>query len=462
MQSNSHPTSSRTALWRYARIGLLAVALPLSAAAQNAPVPANATDQTPTQPPATTAPAPAEQVVKMEAFRVTGGFAGSLAAAAEIKEQMPTITEVLAAEDIGKLPDVSIADSLTRLTGIAAQTINGRNQSISIRGLTSDFSTGMLNGREQVSTAENRGVEFDQYPAELVNEVLVHKTASADLASQGLAGSVDMITVRPLSKTGRTIAASAYYDWTQYGQLTPGPKKTGERFNVAYIDQMADGKVGIALGFAHTSTPWEGKQFQAWGYPTDSAGNYALGGTKSYVRTSNLKRDGFMGVLEFKPNENIHSTIDIFASRFEEKQLLRGMEIPLAFWSSAVLQPGYATSGGLITNATLTNVQPIVRNDIFKRNDSPFAAGWNLVMGEKSEWPVTLDVGYSRVNRTDMNLETWSGLGFNGGAAHPDTMTVQLRDGTPGSSPRRARRDTSSISSPKMSSASSSSRPSTS
>ena len=433
MPAQSNPNTSRGALWRFAGIGFLAFALSLPVAAQEAPTPPASTnpnpDQTQAQAPAKATTAPADQVVKMEEYRVTAGFAGSLAAAAEVKEALPTITEVIASEDIGKLPDVSIADSLTRLTGIAAQTINGRNQSISIRGLTSDFSTGLLNGREQASTAENRGVEFDQYPAELVNEVIVHKTASANLIAQGLAGTVDMETVRPLDRTGRTIAASAYYDWTQYGQLTPGPKKTGERFNVAYIDQMDDGKVGIAVGFAHTSTPWEGKQFQAWGYPTDAAGNFALGGTKSYVRTSNLKRDGAMIVLEFKPNENIHSTFDVFTSRFEEKQLLRGMEIPLAFWSSAVLQPGYTASGGLITNATLTNVQPVVRNDVFKRNDSPFAAGWNLALGEKSPWPVTFDAGYSRVNRTDENLETWSGLGFNQGAAHPDTMTVQLIPG---------------------------------
>ena len=60
------------------------------------------------------------------------------------------------------------------------------------------------------------------------------------------------------------------------------------------------------------------------------------------------------------PTTNIHSIVDIYYSKFEENQNLRGMEVPLAFWSSAVLQPGYTTSGGLITNATLTNVQPIV------------------------------------------------------------------------------------------------------
>jgi len=77
----------------------------------------------------------------------------------------------------------------------------------------------------------------------------------------------------------------------------------------------------------------------------------------------------------------------------------------------------------------MTGVVPIVRNDVFKRNDSVFAGGWNLVLGEKSPWPVTFDTGYSRVNRTDENLETWSGFAFNRMTATPDTMTVQLIPG---------------------------------
>lgn len=374
-------------------------------------------------------PAAKDKVVILDTFTVKAGFSGSLAAAAEAKQNSQNIVEVIMSEDIGKLPDISIADSLTRLTGLTTQRVNGRSQGISIRGLTGDFSTTLLNGREQVSSSLNRSVEFDNYPSELLSSVVVYKTAAASLTGQGLAGTVDLQTVQPLSKTGRTVAVSGYYQTTQYGQLTPGAKKDGERLNVSYVDQFDGGKVGLALGYAYSSTPWEGKQFQAWGYPQDAAGNYALGGTKSYVRTSNVDRNGFMGVLEFKPNENIHSTVDAYYSKLEEKQLLRGLEIPMAFWSSAVLQPGYTTSGGLITKATLTNIQPVVRNDIVTKKNDVIALGWNLKLGEKSAWPVVFDVGYSRIKRTERNLETYSGLGFNGGAATPDTMTVTLTPG---------------------------------
>ncbi|MBI2496920.1 MAG: TonB-dependent receptor [Opitutae bacterium] len=384
-----------------------------------------------------TTPAPAtnasDQVVVLEKFTVTAGFAGSLAAAAEMKQKQKVITEVIASEDIGKLPDISIADALTRLTGLTTQRSNGRSQAISIRGLTGDFSTGLLNGREQVTTGMNRAVDFDQYPADLLSEVIVYKTAAPSLIGQGLAGSIDLRTVRPLDKSSRVVAVNGYYEWNELGALTPSAKSTGNRFNLSYIDQLEGGKVGIALGYSHSSKPFAGEQFQAWGYPTDSAGNFALGGAKPYVRNSVLDRDGFMGVLEFKPNRDIHSIIDVYYSKFEENQLLRGMEIPLAFWSSAALQPGYTTSGGLITSATLTNVQPIVRNDTFVRQDKPIAIGWNLVMGQTSEWPVTFDASYSRVKRDDFNLELWAGISSLGTPfTTADTMTVKL---TPGGIP---------------------------
>lgn len=376
----------------------------------------------------TTAEPKKDDVVVLETFRVSAGFSGSLAAAAQAKENNRNIVEVIVAEDIGKLPDVSIADSLTRLTGVAVQRTNGRAQQISIRGLTGDFATTMLNGREQVSTGSARSVEFDQYPAELLNQVTVYKTAGANLTSQGIAGSVDLITVAPLSRTGRSISVNAYYKTTELDLLTPGVKKNGESFSVSYVDQFDDGKVGIALGYSHTLTPFEGQQFQSWG-AVNNGGNYYLGGTKSYVRSSNLKRDGFMGVLEFKPNDRIHSTVDVYYSKFEEKQYLRGMEIPLEpGWGSGATLSGVVTSNGLATKAVYSGAHPVLRNDSFIRNDDLLAIGWNLKIGENSAWPVIFDMGYSKIERLDKNLEMWSGLGFNKSDAG-DTFTVTQSPG---------------------------------
>lgn len=370
-----------------------------------------------------------EKVVVLDTFKVTAGFAGSLAAAAETKQKQTLITEVIAAEDIGKLPDISIAESLTRLPGLATQRLNGRAQAIVIRGLEGDYSVGLLNGREQVSTNANRSVEYDQYPAELLSGVTVYKATDASLISQGLAGTINMQTVRPLSQGRRVIAANAFYEWNSMGALNAGSKDTGNRETFTYVDQFADGKVGLAYGYSHSDRPGQGEQWNAWGYPNVDSGTsasqpYVLGGAKPFVRSSEIKRDGHTAVIEFAPNENVHSTVDLFYSDFEETQLLRGIEIPL-WWSSAQLQPGFTVSNGLITQGTFKNVFGVVRNDIVKRNDHLFSGGWRLELGNKNGWKTDLDLSYSRVKRRDLVLETYSGYASNQ-VGTPETLTYTL------------------------------------
>jgi iron complex outermembrane receptor protein len=100
---------------------------------------------------------------------VVTGIRRGIEGAISLKKDSTSIVEAVSAEDIGKLPDVSIAESIARLPGLTAQRLDCRGQVISIRGLAPDFTTALLNGREQVSTGDNRGVEFDQYPSELLS-----------------------------------------------------------------------------------------------------------------------------------------------------------------------------------------------------------------------------------------------------------------------------------------------------
>ena len=151
---------------------------------------------------------------------VVTGFRASIESSIASKKDSTSITEVVTAEDIGKLPDVSIAESIARLPGLTAQRLNGRGQVISVRGLSPDFTTALLNGREQVTAGNNRGVEFDQYPSELIQRVVIYKTPDAALIGGGLAGTADMQTIRPLSLNERKITINGHYiknDTIRYG-----------------------------------------------------------------------------------------------------------------------------------------------------------------------------------------------------------------------------------------------------
>ena len=128
---------------------------------------------------------------------VVTGIRKGIQDAITAKRKSSSIIEAVSAEDIGKLPDNSIAESIARLPGVAAQRTNGRAQTLSIRGLGPDYTVTTFNGREQASTNDNRTVEYDQYPSELVSQVKVFKTPDASMSYQGIAGTADIETVHP-------------------------------------------------------------------------------------------------------------------------------------------------------------------------------------------------------------------------------------------------------------------------
>ncbi|WP_408006004.1 TonB-dependent receptor plug domain-containing protein, partial [Sandaracinobacter neustonicus] len=160
---------------------------------------------------------------------IVTGYRASLANAIAEKKNSDLIVESISAEDIGKLPDTSIAESISRLPGLATQREGGRARNISIRGLAPDFSTTLLNGREQVTTNDNRGVDFDQFPSEMISQVNVYKTPSANLIGAGLSGTVDLRTARPLDKDKRTIALGARAELLDASRLNPDSSKWGYR-----------------------------------------------------------------------------------------------------------------------------------------------------------------------------------------------------------------------------------------
>ena len=397
--------------------GLLVWAATVPASAQTASTATPAADKAKNDP-STEGP-----VVQLETFNVTGTFAGSLEVAARAKQNSSALVEVIALEDIGKLPDVSIADALTRLTGLTSQRINGRDQQITIRGFSPDFSVGTLDGVEQASTNDNRSVEYDQYPSELVGGVMVYKTGQAGTVG-GLAGTVDLQTTSPLLVGRRVVSLSGFYNWTGLAQQTPGVKKAGESFTAAYLDQFAKGTEGIFLGYSHTENPYTGQQYQSWGYATAPDGNAVIGGLKVYDQAELLKRDSFMGVFESRPSDFIHSKVDVFYSKFDDNQLLNGMQIPAAEWSGAVLQPGYTVAGGVITQYTIKNVQPVAEDLVTRWTDHMESVIWNLDLAQKSDWPMKFQAGWSSAKRKEEVLEDYAGLGFNGGATDADTMVV--------------------------------------
>ena len=122
------------------------------------------------------------------------------------------------------------------MPGLAVQTLNGRPQVVSIHGFGPDFSTALVNGNEQVSTGNSRGVQYDQYPASWFNSVVVYLTPKASLMGQGLAGTVDLRTIQPLDEPHRIAAFTAGYTWNSQSTLSPGFSNAGYSVNGIWAD----------------------------------------------------------------------------------------------------------------------------------------------------------------------------------------------------------------------------------
>jgi iron complex outermembrane receptor protein len=358
------------------------------------------------------------------------GFRASLESAVNEKKRRDQVVESISAEDIGKLPDASIAESIARLPGLTSQRVSGRSNSISIRGFSPDFSTTLLNGREQTSTGDNRAVEYDQYPSEVINQVLIYKTPMASLIGQGLSGTVDMRTIRPLEFGKRVFSIGARGALADLGKLNAGSDDKGFRVNGVIVTQTPDKRLGLALSASYTDEPYQTEEFNSWGYPNiGNAGTpVVIGGSKSYVTSSKLKRLGLQGTLEFRPMPNFTTTIDAFYSNFRDDQIKRGIELPL-FWSAAQLQPGFTASNGLVTSGTFTGVKGVLRNDAFQRHAKLYSFGWNNKWDGDNGWHAMADASYSNTDRNELVFESYSGTGRNAVGA---TDTIGFTTGANG------------------------------
>lgn len=377
------------------------------------------------------------------------GIRGAIESAISVKKNADQIVEAISAEDIGKLPDTSVAESIARLPGLAAQRArgDGRAREISIRGMAPDFGTTLLNGREQVSTGDSRGVEYDQYPSELVHAVKVYKTPDASLVGQGLSGTVDIQTVRPLDFGGRAVAANYRKMRTGIGAIAEGD---GSRFSLSYIDQFADRTIGLALGFARLDeTGPTTSRTDNWGggtYDTvaDVGNNGCTVGTNGCVSVpyngfglfadqTTQTRDGAVAVLQYRPSKAFSSTLDLFYSKFDQVKATKGFQMPLNdSWAGGDYDgPGGLTVGTLngsaVTSGSFDNVRAVVRNDSESIFDKMTSIGWNNRLKIGEVWTLNGDIARSKIKRTGGILETTAGTAQTTlGTALKDT--VQFTD----------------------------------
>jgi len=376
---------------------------------------------------AQTAPAAAAGP-ELEEVVVTGIRAG-ITDAIQVKADMQSITETISAEDIGKLPDTSIADSIARLPGVTTQRAEGRASLISIRGTDPGFAVGLMNGREQVTTGDNRAIEYDQYPSELINAVVIYKTPDAQLFAQGLSGTIDLQTIRPLDYGKQALVLNLRYEQNSQGNLGANSSDTGYRASFSYIDQFMDGTLGVAVGFARLDSPLATQAFgtyEPWGPNGTQAPNrnpgvpadaYVTNGMKVRTDMGNNTRDGYLATIEYRPSESFGSILDLYYTDASQLNNARSLEVNLGGYPAPCCDGsfppntifGYSNPtirSDTVVGGNLNTVVPLARNFKFTTDDTIFAGGWLNKFQLSDEWSLGLDFGYSKAERDQRQFET--------------------------------------------------------
>jgi iron complex outermembrane recepter protein len=351
-----------------------------------------------------------------------------------LKRDSGSIVEAISAEDIGKLPDTSIADSISRLPGLTSQRAEGRASAISLRGTDPGFTTALLNGREQVSTGDNRSIEFDQYPSELLNAVVVYKTPDAQLVGQGLAGTIDLRTVRPLNYGQRTMAFNIRGEYNSHDDLGADSDDMGYRASFSYIDQFADGTLGVTFGVARLESPLAIRgagTYEPWhanGTPTAGpnpniqinpgvgADTFITDGIKVRTDMGENIRTGAMAAVEWRPSDSFTSILDLYYTKREQEDNARSLEVNLGTYPGPCCD-GFPPNGSVwgyqnpvirdntVVEADLINRVPLARNFLFETEDKIVAAGWNNTW-YRGDWTFAADVSYSKAERDERQYET--------------------------------------------------------
>ena len=210
----------------------------------------------------------AAQKEEVEEIVVTG-YKASLQSATNAKRASTSLVESVFAEDIGKFPDLNVAESIGRIPGIQlTRDINGDGLQIAIRGLGTNFTKVLLNG-SQIAVAsggsvdsqnQNREVDLNLFPTELFTRIDVSKTPVASTIEGGLAGVVNMRSARPFDSKDEGFH-STYQGQLAYTEIN---EETSPR--AAFTTSWRNENFGVLFGLAgvNSKSTTEGYETIGW------------------------------------------------------------------------------------------------------------------------------------------------------------------------------------------------------
>ncbi|AWH27477.1 TonB-dependent receptor [Stenotrophomonas sp. YAU14A_MKIMI4_1] len=198
------------------------------------------------------AAASAPDAVDLDKVEVKATYRESLQQSLDEKRYSVEQVDAIYAEDIGKFPDLNLAESMQRIAGVSIDREGGEGQQISVRGLGSDFTRVRINGLEALSTAgsgttgvnRSRGFDFNTFASELFSRVKVNKTQSAQMDEGSLGATVDLRASRPFDFEGFQASLNGQYGFNELS------RSKDPRVSALLSNTWADGRFGALMSVA--------------------------------------------------------------------------------------------------------------------------------------------------------------------------------------------------------------------
>ena len=326
------------------------------------------------------------------------GFRGALVKALDAKRDASNVRESIMAEDIGKFPDLNVAEAIQRVPGVAISREGGEGRNITLRGFSPGFTRTTLNGMEVpagsdgldsggVTVNSSRSFDFHVFASELFNRIDIQKTQTASIEEGGIAGTVDMYSARPFDYQGFASTVSLKGG---YNDLT---EEVDPRTAFLISNTFADNTIGalFSLALSERTIRQEGFGSVRW-QPTYQIGDGTWGDTSQLTEINGTpdnycgaeeaisclwvprlpradffgndqKRIGATGSFQFKPDDDMLFTLDILHSELEnDRRSYNSMEwfinrdAPGNFQGQTPLSFTVDESGRVLEAASFDNV----------------------------------------------------------------------------------------------------------
>lgn len=366
----------------------------------------------------------------------------------DMKRNATVIVDGLINDEIGSMPDNSVGDTLERLPGVTADRFKGNANELSVRGLGPTLSFSTFNGREVSTAGPDRSVAFQQFPSELINGVLVYKSQQADFLEGGIAGVIELRSIKPLDYGKRRFQAEFRGVFQPKDDEVLGRGGIGYRANISYTDQFSTGlgDIGVSIGYqrqdqaapedyyitnssfvpcttsARNPTVITGNQQSAAGSNVNcsnaAAGTTLTGrdiGDRYYAtsartfqnRVTSEKRDAVIGALQWRPAPNLDISLD---GQYSKRSSLENRKAFAITEGLRGIQPlviggvGNDFSDGALLKYTGNSNLEIQMEDRL-REEKYYGGGLNIGW-EAGRLKVDADLSYSESRRTEAQKAT--------------------------------------------------------